>query len=151
MSRPQTRFDFIPLDVVNDIKEHCWGSLSAFYKKYKDELDMSLPTFYRVIEGGYCTQANVQQVMNLVEHNKIRSRKTEVLEEEIRKLKEELSNERFKIASDRLNNQYYSKMKIIKELFSLVETYCNNATSENLQLLKEFMSKYRLSINEKTN
>ena len=62
MSRPITNDCRIDNGIEAAIRDHCFGNLSAFYKRFSTLLPMSRATFFRVINSENTSMENVMSV-----------------------------------------------------------------------------------------
>ncbi len=112
MGMPFNRNSLVSLDNLRALKDHCWDNISGFYKKYKEELDMSQATFYRAVQGHYSSPEVVNKIEDIIRRYNI-----DLL--------------------DAPKDPWEVKKIYVKELTDMVDMYINTPTTSNLLRLRE--------------
>ena len=74
MPRRTDRTTLLSRDTAAALRYFCFGNQSEFYDRFKTDLGMSRATFYRVMQGEYATDENVQYVELLAKRLKLTDR-----------------------------------------------------------------------------
>ena len=117
MPRTQERTTLLSRDTSSAVRYFCFGNLSEFYRRYRGELSMSRATFFRVLQGEYATEENV----NLVE----------------------LLAVRLKITDKKGGSSYLIKSQLTSQFVDIADKVLRKASIQALDELREFLKENR--------
>jgi hypothetical protein len=123
MSRLPNSTFVLSIDVINSIKTHCWGNIGEFYRRHKEQLEMSQATFYNAMQGSYCTQKTYDKIMMAVDSNTINPVTKSIDEWDIKRI-------------------------YIRDLLDKCDKLLDNFSPESVNALKIFLKTHRRKLEE---
>jgi hypothetical protein len=118
MPRAFGKTEVLSRDVIQAIKIYCWDSISEFYRRFKETLDMSPATFYRAIQGDICTIETYRSIMAVVDANNIGLDVKRMEDWDVRQI-------------------------YVKDLLRKIDNLLNNFSPESLNDIKIFLHNHR--------